>query len=170
MIAIIEGIFGSKVGRFLAELVLVLILITAVILHFKHEGAKEIIAKLQTSSAQLVAKANTDIAREVSQHQADVKANQEKTDAALAANTALQSDLDQRVRDFDAYRRAHPNVPRAASGSVAALGGECGALSCGDLASALAAAGNELADSQGQLTASLQSCQRDRDSLTGLPK
>jgi hypothetical protein len=169
MISIIEGIFGSKVGRIVAEIVLVLALIAAVVLHFEHKGAREELAKLQKSSAALVAKADADIAKETAAHVADVKANQEKTDAALAANTALQSALDQRVRDFDAYRRAHPDVPRSASGPGPASGGECGATSCGDLASQLAKAGDELAGSAGALSATLQSCQRDRDSLTGEP-
>lgn len=170
MITLIESIFGSKVGRFIAELVLVLALAAAVILHYEHKGATEELGKLTTSSAALVAKANKDIAQETAAHVADVKANQEKTNAAIAANTALSAQLDSRVRDFDAYRRAHPDVPRSSGGPSAAQPGSCGATSCGDLAVQLAERGNDLARSDGELAASLQSCQRDRDSLTGLPE
>lgn len=170
MITLIETIFGSKVGRFIAELLLVLALVGAAVLHFEHKGATEELGKLKTSSVALVAKANAEIAKETTAHAADVKANQEKTDAALVANTALSAQLDSRVRDFDAYRRLHPDVPRAGGVTAATSAGECGATSCGDLVVRLAERGNELADSQGRLVASLQSCQRDRDSLTGLPE
>lgn len=170
MIALIESIFGSKAGRFIAEMLLILALVGAVILHYEHVGAADELGKLKTSSTALIAKATKDIQAQTAAHAADVKANQEKTDAALAANTALQSDLDQRVRDFDAYRRAHPDVPSTTGGPVAASGGECGTQDCGSLASQLAKAGNELATSAGALDATLASCQRDRDSLTGLPK
>lgn len=170
MIALLETLLGSKVGRWIAEALVIGLLLTAAILHFEHKGATEELGKLQTSSTKLIKQANADIVKETAAHAADVKANQEKADAALTANTALALDRDQRVRDFDAYRRAHPDVPRAGSEPAVAGAGECGATSCGDLASRLAKAGNELADSQGQLIATLQSCQRDRDSLTGLPK
>lgn len=170
MITILEGFLGSKVGRIIAEILLVLVLFFGYRAHVQHEAANQALAKLQTSSSQLVAKKNAEIVAEISAHAADVKANQEKTDATLTAVTLLAADRDSRVRDFNAYRRLHADVPRSSSGPAAALEGECGAQSCGDLASRLAAAGNDLAASAGALSAELESCQRDRDSLTGLPK
>lgn len=170
MITIIESIFGSTAGRVIAEVLAAVLLVTAIVLHLEHKGATEELGKLQKSSTTLIAKANADIVKETSAHAADVKANQEKTNAALAANTATQLALTQRVRDFNAYRASHPDVPRSVSGPAVAVSGECGATSCGDLAGQLAKAGDELAGSLGQVTVSLQSCQRDRDSLTGLPE
>lgn len=170
MIAILEAILGSKTGRIVAEILAGAAIVTIFALHFEHKGATTELAKLQVSSTKLIAQAQKDIQAETAKHAADVKANQEKTNAALAANAALQSSLSQRVRDFDAYRRAHPDVPRPAGGFSAAQPGECGASSCGDLAVQLATAGDELAGSSGKLAVALQSCQRDRDSLTGLPK
>lgn len=170
MISIIESIFGSKVGRVIAEILVVLLLIFVYTMHLEHVGAKDELAKIQKSSAALIASARADITKETSAHAADIQANTEKTNAALAANTHLRGELDQRVRDFDAYRRAHPDVPRTGGGPLAAGAGECGTQDCGDLAVQLAERGNELAGSLGELTASLQSCERDRDSLTGLPR
>lgn len=170
MITIIESIFGSTAGRVIAEILAAVLLITALVLHFEHKGATEELGKLKASSTQLIAKANKDIQDEIVAHAADVQANQGKTNAALAANTATQLALTQRVRDFNAYRASHPDISRANGGTAATLPGECGATSCGDIAGQLAKAGDELAGSLGQVTASLQSCQRDRDSLTGLPE
>jgi hypothetical protein len=170
MITIIESIFGSKLGRFIAEVLAAVALVAIFVLHYEHKGATEELGKLQQSSAALIAKANEDIAKETAAHAADVKANQEKIDEALAANSALGTTLAQRVRDFNAYRAAHPDVPRPSGVSGATGEGSCGATSCGDIAGRLAEAGNELAASVGELTATLQGCQRDRDSLTGLPR
>jgi hypothetical protein len=170
MIAIIEAVFGSKVGRVLAEIAFVALLIGAAVLHFEHKGAEGEITRLQKSSNALIDSAKNEIASINERHAAAVKANQEKTDAALAQVTTTNALLADSVRRFDAYRRAHPDVASAPGKPAPAAGGECGTQSCGDLASRLAQAGNELANSQGQLVATLESCQRDRDSLTGLPK
>lgn len=170
MITLIATMWGSKLGKWFIEIALVLVLIFGIRAYLLHEGSSGELDKLKVSSAALIIKAEQNIQTETAAHAADVKANQEKTNAALAANATLQSQLTQRVRDFDAYRAGHPDVPRAGGGPVATSTGECGAQSCGDLASRLATVGNELAATQGALVATLQSCQRDRDSLTGLPK
>jgi hypothetical protein len=170
MIALIESVFGIKIPAWIIEIVLIAALSLGAVLYFEHKGATEELGKLKTSSAALIVKASKDIAVETAAHAADVKANQEKTDAALAQVTATNNLLAERVRDFDAYRRSHPDVPRAGGNTVATQPGECGASSCGDLAVRLAERGNELAGSLGAVVASLQSCQRDRDSLTGLPR
>ena len=170
MIALIEKMFGISIPAWIIEAVLIASLATGAYLWIEHRGASEELSKLKTSSAALIVKANADIAKETAAHAADVKANQEKLDAALATATIANNALADSVRGFDAYRRQHPDVPRPAGGPVATSGGECGDTSCGDLASRLAKVGDELAASQGQLVATLQSCERDRDSLTGLPK
>lgn len=163
------GLIGLNVPAWVVELVAIVALAGGAVLYFEHRGAAHELVKLQTSSAKLVAKANTDIVDETTQHVAADKANQEKLNAALTTNTALQSQLADSVRGFDAYRRAHPDVARPSGGPVAAVSGECGARSCGDLAQELAGRGNELANAVGQLDATLSACQRDRDSLNGLP-
>ena len=150
------------------ELVAIAGLGAAVYFGLEHRGKVEELAKLKASSAALVAKANAEIAKTNSAHAAEVAANQEKLNAATAANNALADQLDQRVRDFDAYRRAHPAVASAPGVPGPARSGECGAYECGDLAVRLASTGDELARSNGLLVASLQACQQDRDSLTGL--
>lgn len=131
-----------------------------------HERGIEL-AKLQKSSTELIAKAQKTIAQETAQHALDNANNQGKLNEQLKTNAILGSALDSRVRDFESYRRAHSNLPRPASGSAPAGSGECGSLQCGDLAVQLAELGNKLARSDGDLSAALSSCQRDRDSLTG---
>lgn len=169
MIMLIETIFGSKIGRTIAEALMIVVLVGMASLYLEHRGALGELAKLQKSSTELLAKAQKDIQTETAKHAADVKANEEKTNAVLAANAALGGALDQRVRDFDAYRASHPDVPRSAGGPDAAGGGECGLISCGELASRALQDANRLARSSADLSAALQSCQRDRDSLTGMP-
>lgn len=170
MIALIEAAFGIKVPAWVIEIVLAALLVGSAALYLEHHGAAGELAKLQKSSAALIESARVEVAKEAAQHAADVQANTEKLNAALAANTDLNTQLAQRVRDFNAYRASHPDVSRPAGGSVTTVNGECGHQSCGDLAGQLAAAGNQLARSVGDLSASLEACQRDRDSLTGLPR
>lgn len=127
-------------------------------------------AQLVATGAAIKAHAEKRIADLTLQHAAEVAANQGKLDEALKTNGALSDSLDQRVRDFEAYRRSHPSVAGSSSGSSAAVSGECGALSCGELASRALQDSEQLARSVGELSAVLPGCQRDRDSLTGLPK
>ncbi|HEV2178360.1 MAG TPA: hypothetical protein VGU20_31180 [Stellaceae bacterium] len=169
MIALIEGLFGIKVPAWLIEAVLAFLLIAGAALYLEHRGAREELAKLQESSTKLLDQAKKDIQTQTDRHTADVKANEGKTDAAIAAANALSDALDQRVRDFDAYRASHPDVPRSSGEPGAAGGGECGLVSCGELAGRALQDGNRLARSVVDLSAELQSCQRDRDSLNGLP-
>lgn len=170
MITLIEKLFGSTLGKWIAEALVVLIAVVALVYHFEHKGAAEELGKLQKSSATLITKANAQIAANTKQYQAAQAANQEKTNAALAANTTLQSQLTDSVRQYDAYRRAHSAVASTTGASGAAQPGECGPEDCGSVIARLAVRGNELAGSVGALSADLQSCQRDRDALTGLPK
>lgn len=170
MISLIESALGISVPKWVVEAVLIGLLALSAVLYLEHRGATHELAKLQRSSAALIAKADAQITAETTKHNADVAANQEKLDAALAANSYLQSRLAQRVRDFDAYRRAHPDLPRPSPAPAARTGGDAGAVDFGALAEGLAQRGDELADAVGQLRAALQGCERDRDSLTGLPE
>lgn len=168
--SILAKLFGISVPTWAVEIVAVLALVGGALGWFAHHERGVEIAKLQKSSAALVAKANKTVAAETAQHTASDHANQEKLNAAIAASNVLGSALAQRVRDFDAYRKSHPGLPRPAGNSVAAPDRESSAVDFGAIALELAERGNELADSVGQLRASLQACQRDRDSLTGLPR
>jgi len=160
----------GKVPTWAVELVAVLALVGSGILYFEHKGATHELAKLQVSSTKLLASANATIKQETDKHAQDVANNQSMLATELAANDALRGQLDQRLRDFDAYRRAHPNVPRPAPGPTAPVAGECGARSCGDVVEELAMRGDQLAADAADVSAALRSCQRDRDALTGLPK
>jgi len=167
MLTLIETIFGSKIGRIIGEVLLILALLAAAVLYLEHRGATRELAKLHESSTKLIATANANIAKETAQHNADNAANQEKLNATLSASHALGDALDRSVRNFNAYRSNHPDVPYPASGPGAASGGECGFVSCGNVAGVLAERGDDLARANGELAATLQACQRDRDSLKG---
>lgn len=169
MIALIESLFGINVPRWVIEAVLVALVLGGAVLYLEHRGAQHELAKLQVSSARVLKQAKDQINAATASYAAAQLTNQEKLHAATAANAALESELTQRVRDFAAYRRAHPDVARSNGAAVATSSGECGARSCGDLAQELAERGTELAGSAGQAAAALESCQRDRDSLTGKP-
>lgn len=138
--------------------------------HLIDEGKAKELVLLKTSSDTLKAKVAQVIAETTATHEAEAKANQEKLDATLKANAAISDALDQRLRDFNAYRRSHPNVASPPSGTPVTGAGECGTRPCGDVVADLAVRGDGLARSVGELTSTLQACQRDRDSLTGLPK
>lgn len=168
--SIFAKLFDLNIPQWVIEIIAVLGIAGAAVLYLEHRGATDELAKLKSSSAKLLTKAQAAIDKETQAHAAEVAANQEKTDAALKAYDAVSGMLDDRVRDFDAYRASHPDLPRPAGGPAAAPDRSCGTQSCGDLAVQLAERGNDLARSVGELSATLQSCQRDRDALTGLPK
>lgn len=167
MITIIEKLFGSTIGRILAEIAFAGLLLGAFILHYEHKGATSELTKLQVSSAALLHEAQTKIEGDARDYQAAQAANEEKTNEALQTSAQLNQSLADSVRQYDAYRRQHPTVQSPPSPGVAAQPGECGPEDCGAVIDRLAVHGNELAGSVGQLGADLQSCQRDRDALTG---
>lgn len=169
MITLIESVLGVSVPRWVIELVLAVLLVGSAALYLEHRGAQHELAKLQRSSAALVAKAEKQITRDASDYAAAQKANQEMLDAAQAAYAREHADLDDSVRKYDAYRKAHPDVARTPRQPGAASGGECGARDCGAVVEELAVRGNELAGSLGGLASGLQACERDRDALTGKP-
>jgi hypothetical protein len=170
VISLIEAVFGSKIGRIIAEIVLALIATAALVLHFEHKGAAAELGRLKASSTELIEKVRAANDADTKQYQAAVAASQEKANAAIAARATLQSQLANSVRQFDAYRHSHPAVAGAGGPGSAAGSGECGSQDCGAVAEGLAVRGNELAGSLGAVSADLQSCQRERDALTGEPK
>lgn len=170
MIALIEMVLGSKVGRWVAEFVLAALVIGVGVLYLEHRGASHEFAKLQKSSTALVAKVTRQNADAAARYRASVAQNQEKLHADEARAIALRTQLDDSVRNFAAYRRAHPDVARAPGQPSAAAGGEPGAVDFGAIAVRLGEVGNELAGSVADLRGALQSCERDRDSLTGEPR
>jgi hypothetical protein len=170
MIALLEAMFGSKVGRICAEVLLAVALLFGVYKYVEHKGAAQEIAALKASSAKVQDAAAKQIAANDAAHAAAVKTNEEKTNAAIQANVVTAGKLADSVRSFDAYRRTHGAVASPGSGPSAASAGECGVEDCGAVAVRLAQRGNELAGSLGDTTAVLQGCQRERDSLTGMPR
>lgn len=151
------------------EVVAVLGLLGSAVLYLEYRGAVGELGKLQKSSTKLLAKADEKIKQQTVDHAAFVADNRSTTNALLDRNKSLSDTLDKLVRDSNAYRASHPDVPRPPGGPAAAPARDCGSLSCGDLAVLLAERGNDLFRSSGELDASLRSCQHERDSLTGLP-
>lgn len=169
MITALEGIFGITVPKWIIEVVLAALLFLFLVAHFEHKGAEAELGKLQKSSAVLIAKAQTQITHDAEQYSSAQKANQEKTDEATASVTTLQSQLADSVRQYQAYRSSHPSVSHTVSQPVAAPAGASSPDQRDTIIVRLAERGNELAGSVASLSAQLQSCQRDRDALSGLP-
>lgn len=164
------SLLGLKVPAWVYEVVAGILIAALIAGYLEHRGALGEIAKLQKSSVKVQQDAQKEIDRNNTDHAKEVTANEAKTKAAVDAANHLGDALDNSVRQFDAYRRAHPAVASPPGGSAAAGLGECGAQSCSDLAVQLAERGDELARSNGELAAALQGAQRERDALTGLPK
>lgn len=135
--------------------------------HERALGAAHELAALKASSDKLNKAADAKVAALTADHNQENEENANIREAQLRAGVALSAQLSSVRNQFDAYRRSHEAVGGAAGGPAAAGSGECGAQSCGDLASQLLQAGSDLARSNADLTAVLQSAQRDRDSLTG---
>jgi hypothetical protein len=166
----ILGFFGLNVPAWAVEIVAVAALIGGGVLYERHVGAEKVIANLRTSSVELIDRKTRENAETTARYEAQAKDNAEKLNNATAAQAAAVDVLTQRVRDFDAYRRAHPDVARPAGPGGAAPVGECGDRPCGEVAVQLAEGGNGLARAVAGLIPALQACQADRDALTGLPK
>lgn len=166
---------GASLTAKIVEVVAVLAITTGAITGFAvHERGIEV-AKLHKSGTELEAKVEKANAATTSAYQAGVNSNQGKLDEAHHDVETVTAQRDAVASAFALWVRQHPGsspnagVARPGSQPEAAGNGECGYLSCADLAIQLVQDGDNLARDLGLVTADLQSCQRDRDSLTGLP-
>lgn len=166
-----------------AELVTKAVEITAVLAiaggavgWFAHHERGVELAKLKKSGTELEAKVEKANAATTAAYQAGVQSNQEKVDAAHNDVAKASAERDAVAAAFTQWVRQHPSsnansgVARPGGQPAPAGNGECGSRSCAELAIQLVQDGDNLARDLGLVTTDLYACQRDRDSLTGLPR
>lgn len=154
----------SKDWLYIAAIVALLSSFTAYTIHERHVGAAHQLAAVARASAKAEAAAKQQIQDLTDQHSRDVTAITGAYNHAIqTASVERDSDL-KRLRDFDAYRKAHPALD-GAGGSVTSDG--AGGQSADGLGAVPAGLAAELADALRQDDAALRACYADRDSLTG---
>ena len=134
-------------------------------LHIYHAGEAHEIAALKVQSAKLVAQAAAQVA--ATQNVYETQLTKEKSayeNNLQVANAQLASDA-QRLRDYDAYRRAHPDVgsagqPPANAGAGSPSGSDSILERLEQVAVRLAAATRDTANA-------LSACVAERSTLTG---
>ena len=139
--------------------------------HFVHKKEAEAVAHetaaLKASSDALVKKEAAHVAEVAKNYAASAAATTETLNEQIqAANAQHTSDAD-RLREYDAYRRAHPAV--ASTGKPADGSGTSGTGQGEDFVGELGQAGVSLADALRGTTEALSACMADRNSLTGKP-
>ena len=135
--------------------------------HLLTEGAQRQEAVVQAASAKVQADAAKQTAAVAAAYAGTVTGLQETIDAQTQA-AALQHNTDsQRLRDYDAYRRAHPalgsptgGLPAAGEGSESAAGADASLGSLEQVALGLAGAAANARDA-------LNVCMADRAALVG---
>ncbi len=138
-------------------------------IHERHLGAAHEIAALKKSSDELQAKAAAHVAAVAKSYSTASTSNLETLNAQLKIASAQHDSDAQRLREYDAYRRAHSTVASAQAGS--GVGGQGAGSSSEDdgrfssleqVALGLATAGREV-------NSVLSACMSDRNALTGKP-
>jgi hypothetical protein len=135
--------------------------------HLIHEGEAHELASLQRSSAKLQAAADANVTKLTAEHAAEVAAIRSQLDEQQQTNDALAAADAQRLREYDAYRRAHEAVGGAAPGPVPGDSGTESAPGGDDRYGSLGAVAVELAAAARDAQSALSACVADRDSLTG---
>lgn len=134
-------------------------------LHIYHAGEAHEIAALKVQSAKLVAQAAAQVAATQSAYETQLATEKSVYDqSSQAAATQLAADA-QRLRDYDAYRRAHPDVgsagqPAASAGAGSPSGSDSILERLEQVAVRLAAATRDTANA-------LSACVAERSTLTG---
>lgn len=174
--SLITKLLGISLPAWVVEVVAVLAIGGAGLGWFAHHERGIELAKLEKSSEKVKAEAAKQIADNTAAHAAADQQNQEKLDAAHKDVDTASAQRNAVATAFAQWVRQHPGsgangaVARPAGQPATANDGECGSRRCADLALELVRDGDNLARDLGLVSADLQACQRDRDSLTGLPK
>lgn len=136
-------------------------------LHIYHAGENHEIAAMQAQSAKLVAQAQAQVAATQANYQSQITTLQEKSNAQQKI-AAAQSGADaQLVRNYDAYRRAHPDVGSPAGAAGASSPGADGADGTDTILNRLEQVALELTAAARDAGNALGACVSERNTLTG---
>lgn len=135
----------------------------------KCHSAEDALKSIAAQSKVLLDAANAKIKTDAADHATALAANKVIYETELKDNSAQHTADLERLRKLDAYRKAHPDVARAAEGSGGSTGGDGSAgksdLSFAGLGNMAAGLSDALRDS----VTALDTCTRERDSLVGKP-
>jgi len=135
--------------------------------HLIDEGEQRETAAVQAASEKAEAAAEAKIVNLNVQHAAEVASVKGALNVQLQTVSA-QHDADaQRLREYDAYRAAHPAMASAQARSGTANAGAAGGVGDDDRLSSLEQVALGLATAGARVNAALTACMADRDGLDG---
>lgn len=135
--------------------------------HLIDEGITHETAAVTAASAKAEAAADAKIKVLTAQHEKTVEAIEEDYAQHEQANIAQRSADADRLREYDAYRRAHGSVASAASGPAATIQAASDASGGDEILERLESISVDLAASLRDEAVALSSCMVERDALTG---
>lgn len=134
--------------------------------HLIDEGQRHEVTALKESSAKLIAQAQKDIAARDADYAAKVQALEKRYAQEHQNDDAQRASDAERLREYDAYRRAHPTVGSAACGPCSRPSGSVSVDPDGERFDRLASLAVELAAADSAARTALTACMSERDSLT----
>lgn len=161
------ALIPTKDWIYLSLIIAVLIGFGSYTIHERHVGAAKEVAALTKSSDELNRKADAKIVKLNTEHATQVATIIGVIDNERKANVSAAASDAQRLREYDAYRRAHPPVGRPASGPQDQNDGSGSADKNADRSFELEQDALNLADAGRSVLTALGSCMIERDSLTG---
>jgi hypothetical protein len=138
-------------------------------IHERDIGKAHELAVLKKSSDELQAKAAAHVAQVAKAYSTASISNLETLNAQLKTASDQHDSDAQRLREYDAYRRAHPAVASAQTGSGTGGQGGSGANQDDGQLSSLEQVALGLATAGREVNAALGACMADRNALTGKP-
>jgi hypothetical protein len=160
LIPIKDWIYAAIIGT---------ILISGYVFVHRCHAAEDDMKSINAQSAALLVVANAHIAQLTADHAKEIKANEIIYTTELKDNAAQHTADLVRLRQLDAYRQSHPDVARPGTGSEGSGSGSGSEDKGPGSFTGLGLVAAALADATRDLTTSLDTCTRDRDSLTGKP-
>lgn len=161
------ALIPTKDWIYLSLIIAVLIGFGSYTIHERHVGAAKEVAALEKSSEKLQDAAVKKVAALTTEHATQVATIIGVIDNERKANAAKSASDAERLREYDAYRRAHSSMDRPASGPGDQGGGDGSAPTVDNLLSSLEQVGLQLATANRLAKTALTSCMIERESLTG---
>jgi hypothetical protein len=135
--------------------------------HLEAQAVQHELDSLAVQSAKLQQQAAEQVAATALAYSDSINATKDELNASLQTAAAQSASDAERLREYDAYRRAHESVGSAPSGPGAAPAGGSGGPTDDDRYSQLEQVALGLAAAGRDTVSSLRACMADRDSLTG---
>lgn len=135
--------------------------------HLINEGVEKEKAAFAAGSAKAEKEAADKITKLTADHYDDIATIEANYEHTIQANDAAHASDAERLRAYDAYRKAHPVLGGAGGGTGATPAGDGGAPTVDDRLESLEQVALGLATAGRGLDAALVLCEEDRDHLKG---